>query len=638
MNKRILLILTTGAIFCLAHSFRDHQAYGNAYTSALQAFTARQQELLRTIGAADLSSANSREAIRRAIAQSRLQLKAIDFWLRYLEPIQYRRINGPLPVEWETEVFEKFEPPYRREGAGLTLAELYLDEEGASKDSLHALVQAAIEATGAFAADSITGQLSTHHHFFLANRLFLLNLAAIYTTGFECPNAGNVVPELRAMLQAVGKIYTDYNQSFPATRLPEAYLRLYDKAVAFVEAQPSELTGFDHFRWNRDFVNPLFRMNAELIHSYSVVSNSYNDYSLNNEATSLFDKALYQGQHTRGIFSMVEDEQVLKAIRQTGKTLFYDPILSGNNERSCASCHKPEQFFTDTAAATALQFNRAGPLPRNTPSLVNAVYNHLLMADGKHISPQAQAEDVLHNTAEMNSQKEEVVRKVLSCRDYKEAFKRFLRHTPEEKEVTLDHITSALTLYYADFSQYASPFDVAMNGGKPLEEEAVRGFNLFMGKAQCGTCHFVPQFNGVKPPYIGSEFEVLGVPADPAYKALSRDSGRYGVHPAAEMLRAFRTGTVRNARQTGPYMHNGVFRTLEEVIDFYDKGGGAGRGFSVPNQTLSADSLQLTGDEKRALLAFMHALDEAVPRDVPPQRLPASANKALNERKVGGEY
>ncbi|MBK6522634.1 MAG: hypothetical protein IPG08_10000 [Sphingobacteriaceae bacterium] len=81
------------------------------------------------INARELTNAADINKIRDEINSCRLELKGIDIWLRYLEPISYKRINGPLPVEWETEVFEKFEKPYKREGAGLTLASLYLDEE-----------------------------------------------------------------------------------------------------------------------------------------------------------------------------------------------------------------------------------------------------------------------------------------------------------------------------------------------------------------------------------------------------------------------------------------------------------------------------------------------------------------------------
>ena len=163
-------------------------------------------------------------------------------------------------------------------------------------------------------------------------------------------------------------------------------------------------------------------------------------------------------------------------------------------------------------------------------------------------------------------------------------------------------------------------------------------WNLFMSKAQCGTCHYVPVFNGVKPPYIETEFEVLGVPADSGYKELSSDKGRFKVNPAKEMASAFRTNTIRNAWHTKPYMHNGVFNSLEQVIDFYDAGGGVGKGLKIGNQTLVSDSLKLTALEKKALLEFIITLDENIRFEDPPVSLPLSAIKELNNFKIGGEY
>jgi cytochrome c peroxidase len=285
-----------------------------------------------------------------------------------------------------------------------------------------------------------------------------------------------------------------------------------------------------------------------------------------------------------------------------------------------------------------MQFDGQQLLTRNTPTLINSIYNHLLMLDGKHISLQNQAKDVMTNPLELGGNEKEVVQKVLSCDEYKKAFKNFLKYTPQEPEITLDHIVSAITIYYSKFSNYNAPFDDAMNKIKEIEPAARQGFNIFMSRAQCGTCHFVPQFNGVKPPYIGTEFEVLGVPADTGFKKPGMDKGRYGVNPVAEMLNAFRTGSVRNAMYTKPYMHNGIFTSLEQVIDFYDAGGGTGKGLKVNNQTLSADSLRLTSIEKLNLLLFMRSLNENINFDAPPLKLPASKDKLLNSRKVGGEY
>ena len=207
-----------------------------------------------------------------------------------------------------------------------------------------------------FEADSITSQLNSYNHFFLANRLFLLNLAAIYTTGFECPDTSDIIPELRSMLPAVRKIYNDFDLTFLQHLYRWNTLNLYDKTIDFVNKQSERFSLFDHFTFIKEYVNPLFRFNQQFINNYGVTTINFNDYTLNNKATSIFDKSLFSSQNTKGIFSLVDDENVLNEIKQTGKLLFYDPILSGNNKRSCASCHKPSEYFTDTSMATPLQF------------------------------------------------------------------------------------------------------------------------------------------------------------------------------------------------------------------------------------------------------------------------------------------
>ena len=440
------------------------------------------------------------------------------------------------------------------------------------------------------------------------------------------------------MLLGTKEIYTCFNQSFPETPLTGEYLEKYEKTIAYVASQGAGFSAFNHFDFIRDYVNPLFAMNQKFINDYNARSINYNDYTLNNNVLSIFDKSLYTSQNTKGLYSMVEDEKTLSEIRYIGKLLFYDPILSGNNMRSCASCHKPSEYFTDTTNGLALQFDKQQRLPRNTPTLINSVYNHLLMLDGKHISLQAQGKDVITNPNEMNSNEKELIRKVLSCKEYKDAFKSFLKLTPEEKDITLNHIISAITYYDGSYSRFYSPFDNAMNNKGSVSYEAKKGFNLFMSRAKCATCHFVPNFNGVKPPYVGSEFEVLGTPGDSSFKELSSDKGRYMINKAPETLHAFRTGSIRNAEYTKPYMHNGVFKSLEEVIDFYDVGGGQGKKLVVDNQTLPGDSLHLTRSEKKELLAFIYSLNEDIIFEEPPASLPPSSDKALNNRKPGGEY
>ncbi|HET6999698.1 MAG TPA: cytochrome c peroxidase [Puia sp.] len=638
MKAFTIIFCTIFTIFCLSFNKKGNKSYNQLYNRSLQEFRQQQVILEKFILQTDLSSEDNLRSVRGQIEIARLKLKNIDFWLRYFEPNAYRKMNGPLPVEWENEVFEKFEPPYRREGAGLSLAELSMDQTPLIKDSLIQIIKRSEEAVKTFEADSITSQLNSYSHFFLANRLFLLNLAAIYTTGFECPDTNRVITELHSMLLGTREIYNNFNLSFPETPITSDYLDKYEKTISFVASQGTGFSAFNHFNFIRDYVNPLFAMNQKFINDYNARSINYNDYTLNNAIQSIFDKSLYASQNTKGIYSMVEDEKTLREIRYIGKLLFYDPILSGNNMRSCASCHKPTEYFTDTTIGLAFQFDKQQRLPRNTPTLINSVYNHLLMLDGKHISLQAQGKDVITNPNEMNSNEKELIKKVLSCKEYKEAFKSFLKLTPEEKDITLNHIVSAITYYDGSYSRFYSPFDNAMNNIGTVSDEAKKGFNLFMSRAKCGTCHFVPNFNGVKPPYIGSEFEVLGTPGDTSFKDLSTDKGRYMINKAPETLHAFRTGSIRNAEYTKPYMHNGVFKSLEEVIDFYDVGGGQGKKLVVENQTLPGDSLHLTRNEKKELLAFIYSLNEDIIFEEPPASLPPSSDKALNKRKPGGEY
>ena len=641
MKKEYLVILSFALLLFVTVSFHaahNEHAYRNIYKEKLNKFVESQELLNKEINHSNLSSQHGVANIRTLIENSRLEMKSVDFWLRYLDPLSYKKINGPLLVEWETEVFEKFEAPYKREGTGLSLALLYLEEKNLSKDSLLKLIEPSVNASNIYLADSITNNLSSSDHFFFCNRLFLLNLSSIYTTGFECPDSSLVVPELRNMLKSVQSIYTAYNASFSETALTKEYVSLFQNAILFCQSQPDSYSSFDHFTFLQRYVNPLFIINQQLILNYKSVSRSLVDYSLSKTSKSIFSKDLYHGQNTKGIFIRVKDEAALQLLDKVGKSLFYDPILSGNNKRSCVSCHKPTQFFTDTLTATSLQFNKKYFLRRNSPSLINSEYNHLLMVDGKHISLQEQGKGVITDSLELGSVKEDVLKKILSCKEYKDAFTKLLIYTPQEEKITFEQITSALSFYYTKFSAYSSPFDHAMNQKGVLDDRVVKGFNLFMSKAQCATCHFVPHFNGVKPPFVNSEFEVLGVPHDTTYKTLGSDKGRHEVFPAHEMNHAFRTGSLRNIEHTKPYMHNGVFSSLKEVVDFYDAGGGAGKGLNVPNQTLFSDALYLTEEEKENLILFMKSLTEQIPFEIPPIVLPISKNKTLNTRKVGGEY
>ena len=183
-----------------------------------------------------------------------------------------------------------------------------------------------------------------------------------------------------------------------------------------------------------------------------------------------------------------------------------------------------------------------------------------------------------------------------------------------DRTITAGAIRQALGAYVRTLGALDSRFDRAVRGDTAALSPTERlGFTVFMGKGRCGTCHFLPLFNGTMPPdFVRSEAEIIGVTDRPTgpNAHLDPDPGVAGVDFQPVHRAAFKVPSLRNIALTAPYMHNGAFKTLEEVVDFYDRGGAAGSGVELPTQTLPADSLRLSTGEKEALLAFMRALTD----------------------------
>ena len=182
--------------------------------------------------------------------------------------------------------------------------------------------------------------------------------------------------------------------------------------------------------------------------------------------------------------------------------------------------------------------------------------------------------------------------------------------TPKAETWQLQNL---LASYIRSLATFNSSFDEYMRGNhNALNENQKKGFNLFMGKAKCATCHFLPLFNGTVPPnYTKTEQEVLGTAENDSNKKMDADKGRGRFHETVPSLQhSFKTPTVRNINKTAPYMHNGGYRTLEDVMHFYNEGGGKGFGFDVENQTLPEDKLHLSKTEISQIIEFMKALDD----------------------------
>jgi cytochrome c peroxidase len=146
-----------------------------------------------------------------------------------------------------------------------------------------------------------------------------------------------------------------------------------------------------------------------------------------------------------------------------------------------------------------------------------------------------------------------------------------------------------------------------------MKPNEIKGFNLFMGKALCATCHFIPLFNGSRPPlFYYQESEVIGVPSTPGKidAKIDSDPGRYSIINRNFLKHSFKTPTLRNIALTAPYMHNGVFDSLEQVIEFYNNGGGKGLHIDLDNQTLPFEKLNLDAAEQRSIISFLKTLTD----------------------------
>jgi cytochrome c peroxidase len=290
------------------------------------------------------------------------------------------------------------------------------------------------------------------------------------------------------------------------------------------------------------------------------------------------------------------------AIAALGRALFFERRLSTGSQRACSDCHQPAKAFSD-GRVTPTSFDPKQPLLRNTPSLLYAPLHAAQLWDGQVAGAERQALKVIHTTAEMGLDAEQLVVVVESVADHNARFSQLF-----DDGVTAANVARALVAYEIDALVPAkAPIDRFARGeAGALDDEQHLGFDVFTGVARCGRCHVPPLFGGSRPTDFATPvYAALGVPVAPNKKELDPDRGRGKVTERALDEHAFKTPTARNVSRTAPFFHHGAFPTLEEVVDFYEKGGGAGIGIALDNQDPEVRKLTLTPAEKRALLAFM---------------------------------
>jgi len=309
---------------------------------------------------------------------------------------------------------------------------------------------------------------------------------------------------------------------------------------------------------------------------------------------------------------------------ELGKLLFFDPILSDDNTLSCAHCHHPHLGFSDGLPRSRGRGGKGAgrertggiELTRGAPTLWNTVYNHRQFWDGRAAHLEEQARMVITTPEEINADPAELVRELKAIPEYRALFDKAFGGKNGEA-ITFKNITYALAAFQRTLVSFNSRFDrYAAGDGSALSPQEKRGLKLFLSpKTRCNECHGIPTF-------ANRDFKVIGVP-DP------KDGPADVAKPEAERGRgggpngAFKIPTLRNIALTAPYMHNGVFETLEEVLDFYAGGGGRGLGLDVPLQDDKIRKFTLTPQEKADLIAFLLALtDESALPEIP-KRVPS---------------
>lgn len=275
-----------------------------------------------------------------------------------------------------------------------------------------------------------------------------------------------------------------------------------------------------------------------------------------------------------------------------GRLLFEDRLLSADRSISCASCHLPEFAFGDTSAVSVGVGGQKGT--RNTPPITNMAFRAHFFWDGRAATLEEQVLRPIENPVEMALPLSEAVARLRADTRYQEYFEALYGRQPDTTA-----LADALAAFIRTLETADTPFDRWMRGDEgAMSAAAVRGRAIFMEKGKCFDCHFGPDFTG-------DEFRNIGL-----FNGQDlNDVGRFALTKDSADLGRFKVPGLRNVAVTAPYMHHGAFRTLREVIDYYDNPDRFVSN-SIGRDTLLARPLGLTEAEKNDLEAFLHALTD----------------------------
>jgi cytochrome c peroxidase len=442
-------------------------------------------------------------------------------------------------------------------------------------------------------------------------RFEIARVATLGIAGFDAPKTGSAIAESANALDGIRTLLQESRSRFwkGHSRELDSTTSALTRSAAYLRANP-DFESFNRLAFIANYSRPA-------AHALDALRRAANTHPVGlprgwrYDVGSVFDRDAFDPRVYAPVTAPTSSTQLVAL----GERLFKDPSLSGPRARSCATCHVPSRAFQDGAVRSNSIDPRGGRVARNTPTLLNTALQPAQFADERAVTLEDQVLAVLSSPAEMSSSAALAATRLSADSVYRASFACAFG-APQGGAVTPLRVRQALAAYVRTLIALDSRFDRAVRGDTlAMTDEERRGFTIFMGKAGCGTCHFAPLFSGNTPPrYLASDVEVIGTTASShEHAVVDADSGRARIDGLPTHLHAFKTPSLRNSTLTAPYMHNGAFRALDDVLRFYDRGGGIGSGANVSNQTLPADSLKLSTSERRAIIAFLGTLVDTAP-------------------------
>lgn len=544
----------------------------------------------------------SLKKLQQTLRSTRNSFKEIEFFVAYHYPeFTKTHLNAAPLFHIEAAGTSAYTLP--PEGLQVLDELIFSEEANEKKDEISTITNFLYNSYANFYLSTLNNGLSSGNNKTLPLRIELIRIYSLGVTGFDTPGSLNISEEAAHALMGMREYIND-EAYFKNFKTEKANL-IIQQAITYL-GKNTDFESFDRIEFYKQFVQPLY----EELGSWDGNPDDLKNFSGWNVSNKDFFKADFFDPYFYTILKPSEDSEELKNL---GEKIFYDQNFSANGTMSCASCHLPENAYTDLKQKSASNVEGKTVL-RNSPSLYNAVFAKRFFYDMRAFYLEQQAEHVIYNQDEFNTDYQKIVQKLNDNKEYKKEFKKVFKDGKIDKQ----NFSKALSSFVASLYSFESDFDRFMRNEKEISGDAKKGYNLFMGKANCATCHFAPHFSGLVPPFFNeNESEVLGVTKKPITNLpieLDDDRGRINSNVKKENSwiyeNSFKTMTVRNIALTKPYFHNGAFNTLEEVIDFYNEGGGEGLGLPMKNQTLPADKLDLTEIEKKQLIAFLNTLTD----------------------------